>query len=147
MLFATEGMDFISQASPRTYHNRSPFSSPGVEGNQAEVLKEGIDVLAVRHGTRRGWIIGLPEAVRAQSRHRPLPDDLPRCAIQSDHEKLVPFESGDENSIAPEHGRGMPRRKGRLPEDVTIRTKIDGQIHCTRNSGSVRPSKLRPIIG
>src|SRR5581483_5279710 len=96
-------------------HRQLPFLFAfGSEGDEAEVLKEGVDVRAVGHGARRGRAVDVLQPALLRARDFALPEYLPGGAVEADDEQFVTLlllrVRGHEDAVAREDRRRMPRR-------------------------------------
>src|SRR5262245_59519113 len=75
-----------------------------------------------------------------------LPQDLSRLAINANRFKLFgfPIKGSEENAIIPNAGRRMARRQPRLPQQISVRSEVNGWPFGVSNASSVGSTELRP---
>ena len=75
------------------------------------------------------------------------PGFVPGLAIVGDGVELVVFQSGDDDAVANGDRRRNAGRDGRFPFQVFVRAEFGGRLLVFGDTGTVRASEARPIIG
>src|SRR5262249_55738261 len=113
----------------------------------AEIVKEDADTLAVAGRTWRGGSIGFVQLAPARTGDFPPPVNPSARSIETDREQLFVVDGGEENPVANQHRRRVPGWQLGFPDNILVRSELDGEIAVVGNPGRVDAAKLRPVIG
>src|ERR1051326_3461552 len=129
----------------RTERQTPAFVAIRPVGEQPEVAKENVDVVAVCDWRWRRRSVRVLDRLLAITRRLAAPCHFTAGPGEADGEEDLALERGDKDMIGGEDWRRVSGRKRSLPDHILLHVEALGKALGWRDTRSVRPTKLCPI--